>query len=777
MAGAAAGPAEALRAQKQLAKTKLSSSNRLSEKDKGSQRIPFANGTSMSSPTVATKTMQTRKRSRSGTRIVRPLDSNGTLLRRGPNDTDGKAVDRFKMRQYVQREHQHQAAIIDDHEAKTRLQQEKQMEQDVHTAEIRHFRLEHLKDERDIGIRNATLPELDSLRLRIQSPATVNAIFGKGYAPGFGNDVGRRPDEIVLPIHRPRAGRRLARALKIHRRTLEKHADQVDDPVPIRLDIEWEHAELGKLRLRDTFTWNLHDRHVDPTIFAESLVEDFGLPLRTCVPLVRLVVQSMEEQIQDYYPHVFLDEGPADPTRPYSAHKDDELRITIKLNITIGQHTLVDQFEWDMNNSQEAPEMFARQMAQDEALSGEFVTAIAHSIREQVQLFTRSLYIVGYQFDGSLVIDEDVKSGLGPSPLPSALRPYQAAKEYTPYFYELNDAELEKTENSLSREERRQKRSVNRRGGPMLPDLKDRQRTIRTLVISSVIPGAAETLEDSRIFKPIPVVAVKPKRSKYTGEGEDSEDDLLESDDSAPEESISSHLLAGTARTRGMRGAATVAHAALRGSLARSATPEATTLHHHETRTSGRRFGGKDYREESVDDPPTSLIVKLKINRDRFRRFLANPSAHKPKPATLDVPGSVGRRSHTSSPGRGTPTTGAMGPPNTPGHAPPVVPPLQHHASPGQLRDGQPVNPLHPHAAQLGRVDAKGPPSAQNPAVCLPFIRVLYEFVFTISSSISPQSDLLASASTNACLILASAALLADTISHSTSSLLSQRQI
>ncbi len=731
----------------------------------------------MSSPAVATKTMQTRKRSRSGTRIVRPLDSNGTLLRRGPNDTDGKAVDRIKMRQYVQRDHQHQAAIIDDHEAKTTLQQEKQMEQEIHTAGIRNIKLEPLMDQRDVGLRNATPPELNSLRTRIQNPATVDAIFGKGYAPGFGNDVGRRPDEIVLPINRPRAGRRVARALKIHRRTLEKHADQVDDPVPIRLDIEWDHAELGKLRLRDTFTWNLHDRHVNPTIFAESLVEDFGLPLRTCVPLVRLVVQSMEEQIQDYYPHVFLDEGPADPTLPYSAHKDDELRITIKLNITIGQHTLVDQFEWDMNNSQEAPEMFARQMAQDEALSGEFVTAIAHSIREQVQLFTRSLYIVGYQFDGSLVIDEDVKSGLGQSPLPSALRPYQAAKEYTPYFYELNDAELEKTENSLSREERRQKRSVNRRGGPMLPDLKDRQRTIRTLVISSVIPGAAETLEDSRIFKPIPVVPVKPKRSKYTGEGDDSEDDLLESDDSAPEEAISSHLLAGTARTRGMRGAATVAHAALRGSLARSATPEATTLHHHETRTSGRRFGGKDYREESIDESPTSLIVKLKINKDRFRRFLANPSAHKARPATLDVPGSASRRSHTSSPGRGTPTTGSMGPPNTPGHAPPVVPPLQHHASPGQLRDGQPVNPLHPHAAQLGRVDAKGPPSAQNPAVCLSFVRVLYELVSTISFSISPPFDLLASVSINACLILASAAPLADTISHSTSSLLSQRQI
>ena len=723
MAGAPAGPEDTRRAQKQLNKARVRSSNRPREERRGGVSVRSANGVLVDSPAAARETVQTRKRSRSGTRIVRPKGSNGTTLQRGANGTDGKAIDRFRIMQYLTRDQKHRAGEIDSERAKTRLQKQKQSEQWVHTVGLRHFKVKPANAPEEIQVRNAVPPTLNSRSLRIKDPEDITRIYGPGYAPGLGNDVGRAPHDIVLPVYRPRTGRRLARALKIPRRELEKHAEQFDDPVPIRLDIEWEHATLGKLRLRDTFTWNLHDRHVDSTIFAESLVEDFGLPLQTSGPLVVLIVQSMEEQIQDYYPHVFLDEGPADPNLPYSAHKDDELRITIKLNITIGQHTLVDQFEWDMNNSAEAPEMFARQMAQDEALSGEFVTAIAHSIREQVQLFTRSLYIVGYHFDGSLVIDEDVKSGLGPSPLPSALRPFQAAKEYTPYFYELNDAELEKTENSLSREERRQKRSVNRRGGPMLPDLKDRQRTIRTLVISSVIPGAAETLQDSRIFKPIPVVPVKVKRSKYTGEGDDSEDDLLESEDSSPEEATSSHLLAGTARTRGMRGAATVAQAAMRGSLARSATPEATTLHHHETRTSGRRFGGKDYREDSVDDPPTSLIVKLKINKDRFKRFLQNPSAHKSKPATLDVPASTTRRSHSTTPGRGTPAAaGSMGPPNTPSQPPAVAPPLQHHASPGQLRDGQPVNPLHPHAAQLGRVAATGPPDSQTPPVSEPFI-------------------------------------------------------
>ena len=709
--GAGAVAEQSLQAQKQKAKAQMSPSDRSVDHIQAPGAALPANGTPVTTSTDAPGTTQTRKRSRSGTRIVRPLDSNGSTVPREPKKRRSGLITRAELLQYVQRDHLHLSSIIEDESAKTKLNMWKDADKRVHTEELRlGCKIEQAGNTTELDMRHAAPLRLEDARMTIKDPAYIAKIFGPGYAPGFGNDVGSRRSEVMLPPHRPRAGRRAARSIKIPRRVVEKHADQLDDLVPIRLDIEWEHVELGKLRLRDTFTWNLHDRHVDPRIFAERLVEDFGLPLHSCEPLVRLVVQAMEEQIQDYYPHVFIDEDAADANLPYSAYKDDELRITIKLNITIGQHTLVDQFEWDMNNSNEAPEIFARQMTQDEALSGEFTTAIAHSIREQVQLFTRTLYILGYAFDGSIVTDEDVKSGLGPSPMPSALRPYQAAKEFTPYFYELNDAELEKTELSLSREERRQKRSVNRRGGPTLPDLKDRQRTIRTLVLSSVIPGAAETLDDSRIFKRAPAASGRSKRSKYAGEGDDSEDDLLESDDSSPEEAVSSHLLAGTARTRGMRGAATVAQAAMRGTLGRSATPEAATLHHHETRTSGRRFGGRDYREDSVEEPQTSLIIKLKIGKDRFKRFLQNPSGNRSKPAPLEVPAASTRRSLSVTPGRGTPATSKQQPTTPHGHH-------TTQSSPPQLRDGQPVNPLHPHAAQLGRVDANLPPTAQNPAV------------------------------------------------------------
>ena len=706
-----------LRAQKEIAKAQLPApSDPPVVNQSTTNPPPIANGSPSAAVSAVNGTYQTRKRSRSGTRIRRSLDSGGSLLTRGLNDPDGTGFERYKITQYVERDHMHQAALLRDEDNTRAINQWKRAEINLHASILRDVKVDVPNSSPEARLWQTAPLNPEDPRQRMRKPEYVKRVFGAGYAPGFGNCISNKPSQLVLPTHRPRAGRRAAHHVKIPKRALEKHADQLDDLVPVRLDIEWDHVELGKIRLRDTFTWNLHDRHVHPRIFAENLVEDFGLPLHTCEPLVRLVVQAMEEQIQDYYPHVFIDEGPADPNLPYIAYKDDELRTVIKLNITIGQHTLVDQFEWDMNNSGEAAEVFARQMAWDEALSGEFTTAIAHSIREQVQLFTRSLYVLGYHFDGSIVTDEDVKSSLGPSPMPSALRPYQAAKEFTPYFYELNDAELEKTELSQSREERRQKRSVNRRGGPTLPDLKDRQRTIRTLVLSSVIPGAAETLEDSRIFKRAPATSGKVKRSKYAGEGDDSEDDLLESDDSSPEEAIPSHLLSGTARTRGMRGAATVAQAAVRGALGRSATPESATLHHHETRTSGRRFGGKDYREDSADDPGPSLVVKLKIGKERFRRFLHDLGRGKGRPAPLDVPAHSTRRSLSATPKQSTPGPGSMGPPTTPGQLPPAQP-HQQQSSPGNLRDGQTATPANPQAAQLGRVDAIGPPSTQNPAV------------------------------------------------------------
>lgn len=620
---------------------------------------------------------KSRKRSRSGTRLDRPS-----------NPKEGSAEAACKNRllyQYVDREMVHTAAVIYDHKEYEALMKEKLSlkGQYIHRRQLRGQHSEH------------TLAE-DS-----------------------GNGHGRvRVGHVLYPKQKlPRKGKKIPE-LRIPKADLLTQSEQIDELVPVRLDIEWD-----KIRLRDTFTWNLHDRVVAPELFAKQLVDDFKLDPEVTIPLVQQVCSSLKEQIQDFYPQIFIDEAALDPKLPYNAYKDDEMRIIIKLNITIGQHTLVDQFEWEINNPLNSPEEFAIQMTRDLSLSGEFTTAIAHSIREQSQLFTRSLYVTGHPFDGRPVEDQELKAGFLLSPMPSPFRPYQAAKEFTPYLYDLSEVELEKTELSLSREERRQKRSVNRRGGPALPDLKDRRRTIRTLVVSSVLPGAAGTMEDSRIYKR---AATASGRGRRPGQGQ--KDGLDDSDESESDDSVSespavpAHLLAGTARTRGMRGAATAAQQAMRGTLGRSATPEPSTLHHHETRTSGRRFGGKDYREDSMDDSPT-YIIKLRISRDRFKQYLREQKVKGNQHHSSSQSHLSHRRSQSGTPGTGTPAAGAMGPPSsTP--APTQQSNTRTQASPsGHQREGQPSGPvvsIHPHAAQIGRVDAVGPPSQENPIVSFP---------------------------------------------------------
>jgi SWI/SNF-related matrix-associated actin-dependent regulator of chromatin subfamily B protein 1 len=590
-----------------------------------------------------------KKRSRDGAFI--PASSPGNAF---PVRVRETPVEKILLDDYVNREFQHSALTAWQNPSQ-QLLQEKRAERDYYLA------------------------------LRRENHTNPAALYGVGYE-GFGNartDLRNQHPQLLYPGHRRRPGNRKTRELRVSRKDMKTQSEQLENLVPIRLDIDWE-----KVKIRDTFTWNLHDRVVSPDLFAEKLVEDLGLPLESCGPLVRMISQSIQEQICDFYPHVHIEEEALDPHLPYSAYKNDEMRIVVKLNITIGQHTLVDQFEWDINDPHNSPEEFAARMTTDLSLSGEFTTAIAHSIREQSQLFTKSLYIVSHPFDGRPVEDPDLKASFLPSPLTSSFRPFQAAKEFTPYLYELNEAELERTEVSFQRDQRRQKRSVNRRGGPALPDLKDRQRTIRTLLVSSVIPNTASSLEESNVFKR----SGSSRRGRAAVGLRDGGDDSDESDSDESSlvgsPAIGPHLAQGTARTRGMRGAATAAHAALRANLGQSATPEP----HNESRVSARR---RDYRDESPEEPE-KLIVTLKISREKFRQFLMN--GYKTNPAAVSSTPATQPASQRSTPQVQTPTLNST----------PV--PSQPHSQARLPSAGRPGPIQH-----LGAVEAPNPPQPGVP--------------------------------------------------------------
>lgn len=543
-----------------------------------------------------------RKRSRDGSQI--PLSRSSTSG--APATADYPSHHDVLLDRAIQRDQAFAAAYLDDQERSAKLTKEKRDEAAFYKDTVWRYR-----------------------------QTNPGAIFGTGYR-GYGNRTTEGKSQVVYSAvdkRGPPKGRRTL-PISIPRKDNAQQAEQREELVPVRLDIE-----LDKLRLRDTFTWNLHEKTIAQQHFTQYLLEDLKIPPENFNEVARQVNLEMQDQIQNYYPHIIVEDGPLEAGRPYSDHKDDELRIMIKLNITIGRITLVDQFEWDINNALNSPEEFARKMAWENALSGEFTTAIAHSIREQSQLYTRSLWLTNHGFDGRPVEDPDLRDGFLPNPIHSAFRPHQAQKDWTPYLYEMSEAELDRTETSMMREHRAQKRQLNRRGGPALPDLKDRQRTVRSLIVHSVIPGAVETFETTGI--------PKTRRSGRAGrrggartDGEVDSDDL-ESEDSGAESPAPSVMNAamtgGTARTRGMRGAASAAQAAMRAGYGRSLTPESVQTTPHDTRTASRR---SHLREE--DTAPTSssaaaaaaadedtLIVKLKIGRGKLKAFWTEYEAKK----------------------------------------------------------------------------------------------------------------------------------------------------
>ncbi|KAL0212301.1 hypothetical protein RCL1_005927 [Eukaryota sp. TZLM3-RCL] len=133
--------------------------------------------------------------------------------------------------------------------------------------------------------------------------------------------------------------------------------------VPIRLDLEHDHTTLV-----DSLLWDPNSG--DPVQFAHQLVSDLNLPSS----FIPLIVESINVQLSpEHYPHFKI-----------TSDNQGECKILIKLDVTIGSTRLRDQFEYDVNNPYNSPELISTQLVKDLGLSPYFIPAISHSIREQI---------------------------------------------------------------------------------------------------------------------------------------------------------------------------------------------------------------------------------------------------------------------------------------------------------------------------------------------------------------------------------------------------------
>ncbi|TPX31172.1 hypothetical protein SmJEL517_g05412 [Synchytrium microbalum] len=347
----------------------------------------------------------------------------------------------------------------------------------------------------------------------------------------FARDIGARSEESSKSFSIPEPFQINYLPPKISRVLLYQETQPATERlVPIRID-----CEIEGIKLRDTFTWNVAEKQITPELFADILCDDLSIPQEHFRPHI---VKAIKEQITDYENHAPPAMMPVDPAGRGNDGKDtsnvdaQELRTIIKLDITIGNYCLMDQFEWDLNCKRNSPERFAELMVNELQLGPEFQTAIAHSIREQIQVFAKSLLLVDHRFDGKPVHDEDLASCFLP-PITHARRyDINAYNAFGPQLMLLRDTDAEKRDRDDDREVRRKRRQTHRsrRNTVILPD-RDIQRTNRTalppsqtnpaLMIPTITANPSAIRKDSGLYftsmvqqAPNPALVSPPARGR-----------------------------------------------------------------------------------------------------------------------------------------------------------------------------------------------------------------------------------------------------------------------
>ncbi|KAI5966933.1 SNF5 [Candida pseudojiufengensis] len=269
-----------------------------------------------------------------------------------------------------------------------------------------------------------------------------NSIWGEGYQ-GYGNGVTNTSTKLIIP-GRDYTDREINEKVSLQNLKGRNY-------VPIRLEFD---QERDQFKLRDTFLWDLNEEIISVEEFTNQLLQDYKFISKLHYPTI---VNSIKEQIQEFQQKPNKTTG--------------EIRIPIKIDIVINNTQLIDQFEWDILNSNENdPEEFATIMCDELFLPGEYSTAIAHSIREQCQMYHKALILSGFNFDGTPITDDNIRNHLLP-PLRLVSKDYQVVddffsilrnptnvNEFSPQLIKLTELEVERKDKEMERDSRRKRR-------------------------------------------------------------------------------------------------------------------------------------------------------------------------------------------------------------------------------------------------------------------------------------------------------------------------------
>ena len=96
-------------------------------------------------------------------------------------------------------------------------------------------------------------------------------------------------------------------------------------------------------------------------------------------------------------------------------------------------------------------------------------TAIAHSIREQVNIYQKSLFLVGHPSDGSAIQDDNLRTTFLPQ-VTTVTRTTEQTQQHQPVINHFDEGELERLKKEHEKEAvRRRKRNTRGRRGVTLP--------------------------------------------------------------------------------------------------------------------------------------------------------------------------------------------------------------------------------------------------------------------------------------------------------------------